>query len=489
MTEPKRVIWWIRRDLRLDDNAALTAALDDGDEVIPVFVLDDRLLSMRRVQGPRIAWMLDGLHALAADLRRIGSSLVVRRGDPEAELLAVCCESGAQDVYFNRDYSPCAARRDRRVTQALTSAGIAAHSFKDAVIHEADEVLTALGAPYTVYTPFRAAWLALPKPGILLSREWLGRFRHSAPVSSLPIPSAAELGSAPVPEPIALAGERAAKQRLDAFAAGPIYEYAAQRNQPDLDGTAILSPYLRWGMISPRQCYSAAMTALDAAADGEARLSVYTWVGELAWREFFYQLLAANPSSTTQNLRRRFDGVPWENQEDLIAAWADGRTGYPIVDAAMRQLARTGWMHNRARLIVASFLCKDLLVDWRRGETIFMQRLLDGDVANNVGNWQWSAGTGADAAPYFRIFNPTTQGERFDPAGRFIRRWLPELASVPTEFIHRPERMTEAQQRALGCIIGRDYPAPIVDHGIQRKRALNMYAAVRTEDTLTTAAE
>ncbi|MCC7209877.1 MAG: deoxyribodipyrimidine photo-lyase [Anaerolineae bacterium] len=485
----RRLIWWVRRDLRLDDNTALAAALDDADEIVPVFVLDDRLLSLPRVRGPRIAWMLDGLRALNADLCRYESSLVVRRGDPAQALLAVCRECGAHGVYFNRDYSRFATQRDQRVTRALRDAGLAVSSFKDAVIYEAGERTTAQRKQYEVYTPFKNAWLALPKPGVIPSEGVRERLKRTPHIASLPIPSAAELGSAPVPHPIGPAGERPAANRLDAFAAGPIYAYGELRNRPAQDGSAVLSPYLRWGMISPRQCYHAAMRALDAASDTDtqARLGVYAWIGELVWREFFYQLLAANPSSTTHNLRRRFDGLAWEDRPDWLEAWAAGRTGYPIVDAAMRQLASTGWMHNRARLIVASFLCKDLLVDWRRGETLFMQRLLDGDVANNVGNWQWSAGTGADAAPYFRIFNPATQGERFDPGGRYIRRWLPALANVPDAFIHCPEKMNAAQQRAAGCRIGQDYPAPIVDHAIQRKRALAMYATARNASAATAA--
>lgn len=477
MSGGSRLIWWVRRDLRLVDNTALAYALREADEVIPVFVLDDRLLASPRLRGPRIAWMLDGLRALDADLRRHGASLVIRRGDPAAELLAVCRESGAQAVYFNRDYSPFALRRDRAVSRALTAAGFAISSFKDAVLHEADELISSQGRPYEVYTPFRSAWLALPKPAAIADGIPWERLRRTDDVTSLPIPTAAELGSTPLPAPIVPPGESSGQRRLDAFMAGPIYAYDRQRNRPDLDGSAVISPYLRWGMISPRQAYEAAMRGLDGAPDGDSRLSVFSWIGELGWREFFYQLLASHPASTTRNLRRRYDAVRWQNRPEWLEAWAEGRTGYPIVDAAMRQLKATGWMHNRARMIAASFLCKDLLIDWRLGERVFMQRLLDGDVANNVGNWQWAAGTGADAAPYFRIFNPTTQGERFDPAGQYIRTWVPELKRVPREHIHRPERMTPDEQRRLGCVLGRSYPLPIVDHAIQRKRALAAYGA------------
>ena len=477
-----RLIWWIRRDLRLDDNTALAAALTDADEVIPVFVLDDRLLASPRAQGPRVAWMLDGLRSLDAALQRYGSSLIVRRGDPATELLSF--RELARGVYFNRDYSPYATRRDQAVTRTLISAGMRVSSFKDAALHEAGEITTAKNTPHEVYTPFRKAWSAMPKPGIVQMDLGLGRFIGSGLVESLPVPSPAELNSARVASPIVPVGEENARKRLASFVAGPIFAYATERNRLDRDGSAVLSPYLRWGMLSPRRCYWAAAGAMEAAPDEAGRLSVSAWIGELAWREFFYQLLANNPSSVTRNLRRGYDGLEWENRGDWLDAWSEGRAGYPIVDAAMRQMNATGWMSNRARLIVASFLCKDLLIDWRHGETVFMRRLLDGDVANNVGNWQWSAGTGADAAPYFRIFNPTTQGEKFDPEGHYIRRWLPELADTPAEFIHRPEKMTAEQQARAGCVVGRDYPLPIVDHAVQRKRALAMYASARAANAL-----
>ena len=446
--------------------------------MIPVFVLDETLLASSRVSGPRIAWMLEGLQVLDADLRVFGSSLVIRRGDPVSELLALCQEIQADGVYFNRDYGPYAVRRDREVMQSLAAAGFEVRTFKDGVMHEADEFARA----YEVYTPFRKAWSALPKPEVIDIDHHRERLRLSSPVASLPLPVAAELLSRPAASPIVPVGESNASVRLAAFCAGPIYAYGTQRNRPDIDSTAIMSPYLRWGMVSPRQCYWAAMQAAAIAPTETERHGVETWIAELVWREFFSQLLAHNPTSVTFNLHRSFDKVDWQNRQDWLDAWVDGRTGYPIVDAAMRQLHATGWLHNRARLIVASFLCKDLLIDWRKGEAVFMRCLLDADVASNVGNWQWSAGTGADAAPYFRIFNPTTQGEKFDPEGDYIRRWVSELAQVPKPFIHRPEMMTVAQQHAAKCVLGSDYPLPIVDHAEQRNRALSMYAAARSQN-------
>lgn len=474
-----RAIWWIRRDLRLEDNTALDAALAHADEVIPLFILDDRLLVSARLSGPRVAWMLDGLSALDADLRRRGSSLVVRRGDPARELLAICADAEASAIFLNRDYSPFAARRDRAVMDALSAAGYHVNTFKDAVLHEADEVLTPRGTPYGVYTPYRKAWLALPKPIARPPRLRHGAFVPAGVIASLPIPSPAALDATPAGSPAVPAGAEHAKRRLDAFIAGPISSYAARRDRLDLDGTSVLSPYLRWGMLSPRQCYWAAERALASAPDESSRRGVAAWIGELVWREFFSQLLATHPDSIRRNLRSDYDGLAWENRSDWLAAWTEGRTGYPIVDAAMRQLNATGWAPNRARLIVASFLCKDLLIDWRLGTAVFMRLLLDGDVANNVGNWQWTAGVGADAAPYFRVFNPTTQGQRYDPNGAYIHRWVPELAHVPPALIHTPERMTPEEQRQAGCVLGDDYPLPIVDHAAQRRRVLALYAAAR----------
>ncbi|MCC7446687.1 MAG: deoxyribodipyrimidine photo-lyase [Anaerolineae bacterium] len=476
----RRLLWWIRRDLRLTDNTALAAALMDADQVIPVFVLDDRLLRSPRVQGPRIAWMLDGLRQLDSDLRKHGVSLVIRRGDSARELVALCREAQAEGVCFNRDYSPYAARRDTQVSEALNSAGYVARSFKDLVIHEADEVVSKQGKPYGVYTPFRKAWTILPK-STPMNMPQLERLAVLDNLTRLPIPTAQALGCTQVPHPIVEPGEQAAIRQLESFMDEAIYHYDDQRNTLGIDGSAIISPYLRWGMISPRACYWAAQQALQQTNHKSERQSVSLWIGELIWREFFYQVLAINPHSVRQNFKAQYDRLAWDNNPDHLQAWMEGQTGYPIVDAAVRQMTQTGWMHNRARLIVASFLCKDLLIDWRQGEAVFMRGLLDGDVANNVGNWQWSAGTGTDAAPYFRVFNPTTQGQKFDPDGVYIRRYVPELAAVPNESIHEPAQLTRVQQERYGCVIGRDYPAPIVNHEEQRDRALAMYRAARSE--------
>jgi deoxyribodipyrimidine photo-lyase len=460
------------------DNQALTAALNDAAEVIPVFILDTSLLGSERTQGYRLAWLWDGVRQLDADLRALrpdGGGLLIRRGRPAEQLLRLVHEVAAEAVYFNRDYSPYAVRRDDEVRDVLRRAGVAARSFKDLVIHDAVEVRSASGKPYEVYSPYRRAWEALPKPTPLPIPIEVRRVATPHGLASDPLPTAVVAA----PQPIAPPGEANALQRLTAFAHGPLYRYAEDRNTPGVEGTSVLSPYLRWGMISPRTCYAAAQQALVTASTRAQRESITTWIGELVWREFNYQILENHPHIVTRSFRPVYDHIDWQDNPTLVDAWKSGRTGYPIVDAAMRQLNATGWMHNRVRMIAASFLVKDGLVDWRVGERYFMQRLLDGEAANNVGNWQWVAGTGTDAAPYFRIFNPTSQGVKFDPAGDFVRRWVPELANVPAALIHTPHQMTAMQQAHFGCHIGRDYPAPIVDHAQQRERALALYETAR----------
>lgn len=431
-------IHWFRRDLRLADNTALHAAAQSAN-LIPLFILDDALLSASRSSPARVAFMLDCLHALDASLRARGSGLVLRRGEPLVVLRQVIAETGANRLTYNRDYSPYARQRDQRVQTGLS---IPIDTYADLVLHEFDEVLTDSGAPYQVFTPYKRRWLALPKPQPVPDR----------PLPPLPpqlergeIPPAVALGAALPPQPITSAGEDAARTLLADFVAKRLATYATGRDMLGADGTSRLSAHLRWGTISIRQCNAAAQK-LDGA-------SAAVWLAELAWRDFYHMILAHYPHVLRRSFRAKYDRIAWENNADYFAAWCEGRTGYPIIDAAMHQLAATGWMHNRARMLVASFLCKDLLVDWRWGEHFFMQKLLDGDSAANNGGWQWAAGTGTDAAPYFRIFNPTTQGQKFDPNGDYIRRWLP----------------------------GSYHVAPIVDHRAQRQKALDLYAVTKND--------
>ncbi len=463
------VIWWVRRDLRLADNQALSAALAAGRKVAPVFVLDPGLLSSPYSGSKRIAFLFAGLKALDHDLRQLGGQLIVREGDPLPVLTDLATTSGAAAIFAEEDISPYARRRDARVGEALPL-----HLTGGLSVHPLGAVLKQDGQPYTVYTPFSKVWKSLPRPG---------------PSDLLPAPASLEapdgLASLGVPnEPVLPEGvpfepgEVEAVRRLEAFTgAGEqgVYGYGRRRNRPDVDGTSGLSPYIRFGMLSLRQAVVAAGQAIKQAPDDAGRKGAETWLNELIWREFYLAILYHFPHVRQGSFRPKYDSIPWDNDEDAFEAWRQGQTGYPIVDAAMRQLVKSGWMHNRTRMIVASFLVKDLLVDWRWGERFFMQHLVDGDPAPNNGGWQWTAGTGTDAAPYFRIFNPILQSKKFDPDGRYIRRWLPELADVPDRYIHEPWRMPAETQRQANCRIGGDYPRPIVDHGQARERTLAAY--------------
>lgn len=471
----ERAIWWIRRDLRLTDNQALSSALTQAEQVIPAFILDPTLLASPHVGPKRVAFLLEGLRRLDSDLRARGSRLLVRQGDPQETLSTLLTESDAQAIFAEEDFSPYAQGRDTRVAERLPLRLV-----PGLTVHPPGAVLKADGGPYTVFTPFSRAWKALPLPqqeGLFPTPDQIAT---PPDLSGQPIPDQPELSSS-IPFP---PGEAEAQRRLAEFVAGqapPIHRYAESRNRLDLEGTSGLSPYLRFGMLSARQAVVAAGAAIEAAPYGEARKGAETWLNELIWREFYIHIVDHFPHVQTRSFRPELEAIPWANDEGAFSAWCKGHTGYPVVDAAMRQLMKTGWIHNRGRMIVASFLVKDLLIDWRWGERWFMQHLVDGDPAANNGGWQWTAGTGTDAAPYFRIFNPVLQGQKFDPQGAFVRHWLPELTQVPDKYIHQPWTMPPEVQKKAGGIIGQDYPAPIVDHASARKRALEAYSQAREE--------
>ncbi len=445
-------LWWIRRDLRLQDNPALTAALAAGGGVLPVFILDDALLS--QPADKRQGFLFAGLRALDEDLRRLGSRLTVRRGDPRVKIPRLAREVAAGSVFAEQDVSPYALRRD-----AAVAAQVDLRLVHGLGVHPAGAVTRPDGEPYTVFTPYSRAWKALPAPGQPLP----------APIALPPVPElhSEAIPDLPVPENFP-PGEREARRRLNAFINGPIDAYGDGRNRLDLEGTSALSPYLRFGMLSARQAVVAARRAAGPGAEA--------WLNELIWREFYQSILYHFPHVLHGAFRPALQSIPWRNAPEDLRAWQAGLTGYPVVDAGMRQLAATGWMHNRARMITASFLVKDLLINWQEGERWFMQHLVDGDPAANNGGWQWTAGTGTDAAPYFRIFNPVLQGQKFDPLGDYVRRWVPELAAVPAKYIHAPWEMSAEEQRACRTVIGRDYPAPIVEHAFARQRTLEAYA-------------
>jgi deoxyribodipyrimidine photo-lyase len=462
-----RSIIWFRRDLRLADNAALAEAMRQG-EVIPAFVIDPVLLNSDRVGAKRVAWLAANLRELDRSLRQRGSQLIVRRGEPAVELLKLARETGATNMYFNLDLTPYAQKRDQRVALELEAQGVAVETFDDLTIHHPEEIVTLTGRPYQVFTAFKRAWLTLPKPALDEVTALPERLPLPVEVASLPIDFEDGLE-------LPAAGEDAALDRLNSFLEETIYGYSEGRNLLDRAATSFLSPYLRFGALSIRQAYWGAQAAIDLATTKEAQQGAAAWLNELIWREFYLALLYHFPHTIDQPLREPYRDFEWLDDDESFLAWCEGRTGYPVVDAAMRMLHATGWMHNRARMIVASFLTKDLLIDWRKGEQYFMQQLIDGDSASNVGGWQWAAGVGADAQPFFRVFNPTLQGQRLDPNGVFVKQWLPELSGVPIEVVHEPWKLSSADQRTYGVIIGRDYPAPIIEHSFARDRALRHY--------------
>jgi deoxyribodipyrimidine photo-lyase len=442
---------WFRRDLRVHDHPALTAAHRECDRVVPVFVLDPRLLA-GRFPSPNRAWFLHGcLAELREALRERGADLVIREGRPEEELPALARECGAETLYFSSDVSPFARARDRRVAEVL-----------DARPQPGLFIADDLGAikPYSVFTPFWRAWEQLPRREV-----------HGAP-RALSFPSGLAVGRLPAaPEPEARdpfpPGERAARERANRWFADGLGHYA-ERHDRLAGGTSQLSPYLHFGCISPRELEA---RALERGGEAFAR--------QLAWRDFYAHVLLHNPGNTRRAHKAQYDRLEWDDDEDLLDAWREGRTGYPVVDAAMRQLLHTGWMHNRGRLITGAFLTKDLHLDWRHGEAHFMRHLLCGDEASNNGNWQWIASVGVDPAPYFRrMYNPMAQQRRHDPDGEYVRRWLPELRDVPLDKLAEPWTMSAAEQAAAGCEIGRDYAEPVVDHAVERQRAMARYGAV-----------
>jgi deoxyribodipyrimidine photo-lyase len=453
---------WFRRDLRVHDHPALARAVEQHTAVAPLFVTDRRLLDGARWASPNRAWfMVESLRVLAREVEARGGQLAFREGRPEDTVVAFAREAGASAVYASRDYTPFGRARDEAVAAALARAGIAFHLLPGLLCAEPEDVLTDAGEPYRVFTPFHRRWetvtrrAPVPAPGRI---PWPAGV-EAGPPPPTPLPTARER-----PEP----GEDAARARLRAWAEGPrLARYAAQRDIPSAEGTSRLSQDLRWGLLSPVEV----LAACEGMGAGHDRFRA-----EIAWREFFAHLLFHFPHLRHAPMQAQFAQVRWEDDPEGLAAWKDGRTGYPFVDAAMRELSATGYMHNRARMVVASFLTKDLLVHWSAGERFFMEHLFDGDMASNNGGWQWAASTGADAQPYFRVFNPVLQGKKFDPEGTYVRRWVPELEGVPTAAIHEPWTLPPLDQELAGCIIGRDYPAPIVDHRLARERALAAFA-------------
>jgi deoxyribodipyrimidine photo-lyase len=464
-----RGLHWFRRDLRLRDNHALDALCERVEEWLPVFVLDPVLLAHADTGAARLAFLLDALGRLSEELARRGVPLRIERGQPTSVLTRLARSTGASVVSFNTDVTPFALRRDDDVRRSLSRMGVELLEHRTDVVFTAEEVTKPDGSGYVVYTPFRRAWWkrwqAEPRPP-------LRRRRLPPPIAGFEAnqpPTLDELGRRDTVPSLPSAGEAPARRRLARFLEGAA-RYEELRDEPAVDGTSRLSPHLRFGTISVRTCLAEALRV--AAEHPRSANGIRKWLDELVWREFYAAILERNPRVLRRNHRTEYDSLHWENDPAGLAAWSEGRTGYPIVDAGMRQLQSTGWMHNRVRMITASFLTKDLLIDWREGERFFFRRLVDGDPASNSGGWQWSASTGTDAQPYFRIFNPVAQGRRYDPDGVYVRRWIPELRAFDGRCIHAPWES--------GPLPG-GYPPPIVDHAFARTRALARFRAARRE--------
>lgn len=471
------LILWFRQDLRLTDNPALAAALAKGQPVIPLYILDETP-GVRPLGGASLWWLDKSLASLDAGLKAAGSRLVLRQGKAQTVLEDLRRETGASAVLWNRCYDARAIERDRAIKAALAADGVEAASFNGGLLNEPWEIRTGQDTPYRVFTPYwRAAKGATGSaPGHPRPSEIPGpaRWPRSERLVDWDLhPSSPDWsGGFDDWEP----GETGAQARLETFLESALAHYGQDRDRPDRVGTSRLSPHLHFGEIGPRQVWRAIHQAMAQGANGgEAE----KFLSELGWREFNHHLLFYNPDLPTRNLKPQFDDMAWREDGDGFEAWKTGMTGYPIVDAGMRELWTTGFMHNRVRMITASFLIKDLLIDWRRGEAWFWDTLVDADVAQNAGNWQWVAGSGADSSPWFRIFNPVTQGKTFDPGGAYVRRWVPEIAGLPDDAIHAPWTASEAVLAKAGVILGATYPVPVVEHAGARLRALDAFKMLK----------
>ncbi|MBT8143149.1 MAG: DNA photolyase family protein [Gammaproteobacteria bacterium] len=478
------VICWFRQDLRLADNPALEAAVESGHRVLPLFIFDDTLDEQIHPGAASQWWLHHSLEALSADLANRGNKLVLKRGSPLALLLELAAEHAVEAIYWNRRYEPQLTERDQRIKSALGEQGIECHSSKAHLLFEPWEIRNQKGKPYRVFSQY---W----RKGCLNSGIDIPQPRE-APATIPAVSGAAgdrledwsllpdnpnwATGFTPLWQP----GEQGARARLEQFIDDGLRDYKELRNRPDLEHVSRLSPHFHWGEIAPWRAWHA-VAAAGASRPGIAEKDVAHFHSEMGWREFSYHLLYHFPTLVTRNWKPMFDRFPWSDNAAQLRAWQQGQTGYPLVDAGMRELWATGWMHNRVRMVVASFLIKHLMIHWREGERWFWDTLVDADQANNSASWQWVAGSGADAAPYFRIFNPIMQGEKFDPEGEYIRRWVPELAQLDNKSLFRPWEADAGKLSAAGVKLGENYPEPIVDHFEARERALAAYKAAKAE--------
>ena len=471
-------LFWFRRDLRATDNAGLHQALTTAGRVYCVFVFDRAILEeLPAKRDRRVEFIWESVAELKQSLQALGGDLMVRHDWADTAIPELAQQLDVGCVFTNDDYEPAAIARDARVRETLAKHGIDFLAIKDTVIFEKSEILTQAGGTYSVFTPYKNAWLKKINDFYLKAypiRKHAGNLAKTQ--AAEPLPSLESIGfeRTNLNALGVLGGESTARALLEDFV-DRIDDYRLARDFPAVKGVSYLSVHNRFGTISIRELASVAYAETLRRKNPGAE----TWLAELIWRDFYFQILYHHPHAARSAFRPEYDAIPWPNDKALFAAWCEARTGYPIIDAAMRQINETGYMHNRLRMIVASFLTKDLLIDWRWGEKYFAEHLNDFDLAANNGGWQWAASTGCDAQPYFRIFNPVTQSERFDAKGKFIRKYLPSLKDLPDKFIHAPWTMPALEQQSRGVVIGKDYPLPVVDHAVQREKALALYKTIK----------
>ncbi len=483
----KPVIVWFKNDLRLGDHRALAAAVHTGAPIIPLYILDDDTPGAWALGGASRWWLANSLTALAAQIAERGNTLVLRRGAVDEVLPQVVAETGATAVYFSRGYDPASTRSETSLKAWFDANGVAFKRYGGRLLREPEDIRTKTGEVYKVYTPF---WRALsqgyappphvPPPDKIPQPSKLPRSDKLTSWGLKPTKPDWSTGFSKYWQP----GEAGARAALTSFLSAALKSYADDRNRPDLPGTSRLSPHLRFGEITPAECWRAAVD-VAARTPGSDR-GLETFLKEIVWREFSYTLLFHWPDLPEQPFKKDFARFPWSADASHLKAWQRGQTGYPIVDAGMRELWATGYMHNRVRMVVASFLIKHLLISWQQGEAWFWDTLVDADLASNSASWQWVAGSGADAAPYFRIFNPVTQGEKFDPDGAYVRKWVPELKALPTAVLHAPWTAPVEILAKAGVTLGKTYPKPIVDHAQARSDALAAYEVVKHAAKATT---
>jgi deoxyribodipyrimidine photo-lyase len=473
------ILFWHRRDLRIVDNVGLWEARQQTPRVVGVFCLDPNILQRDDVAPARVTYMIGSLQELGDRYQAAGSQLLVLHGEPVTALPALASALNARAVYWNRDVEPYGRERDRTVAAAIRERGIDVKAFWDQLLHTPQEIQTSDGSPYKVYTPFWRNWVGQPKaeplPELSGAEPLTPEEQEAATrAGAIALPSASELGFAWAQPLWLVPGEAAARERLDTFCDKFITDYQEQRNFPaNVDGTSLLSAALKFGTVGIRTVWAATEEAMAQGRSDEAEAGVRTWQQELAWREFYQQVMFFFPELADGPYRSPFKDFPWENDEALFQSWCAGQTGYPIVDAAMRQLNETGWMHNRCRMIVASFLTKDLIIDWRWGEKYFMQHLVDGDLSANNGGWQWSASSGMDPKP-LRIFNPASQAQKYDPEAEYIRQWLTEIRHLETEMLVTGDIPPEERERC-------GYPQPIIDHKSRQRKFKDLYKQQKSD--------